>query len=101
MNSDVIPSGSALGGASSGRSVSWGVARQVRRDLEVVSGRGEVAQATDQARALVTAGALHNMAGLVGLARECMETAPEGGPFYEAILRAYGVGAARAIADFQ
>lgn len=101
MSGEVIPSGSSLTAGSSGRGVSWGVARQVRRDLDVVSGRGEVAQATDQVRALLTAGALHNMSSLTSLARECMESAPEGGPYYETILRAYGVGAARAIAGFQ
>lgn len=62
--------------------------------------RAAVAHASDQARAVLTAGALHNVGALAGLAEQCAQVAPAGGPYYEAILRAYGLSAAQAVAEF-
>jgi hypothetical protein avisC_04811 len=79
---------------------SRGVARTTRREVDVVRGRAEVAHATDQARAVLASSALSNVSALVGLAEQCYETAPAGAPYYEAIVKAYGLGAARAVAGF-
>lgn len=76
------------------------VARQSRREVDVVLGRAEVAHTVDQARAVLTSSALSNTAALVSLAEQCYEAAPAGAPYYEAIVKAYGFGAARAIASF-
>ena len=76
------------------------VARASRREVDAVLGRAQVAHTRDQARAVLASGALSNTAALVGLAEQCYESAPAGAPYYEAIVKAYGLGAARAIAGF-
>ena len=76
------------------------VARSTRREVDAVLGRAEVAHARDQARAVLASGALSNTAALVGLAEQCYTAAPAGAPYYEAIIKAYGLGAARAVAGF-
>lgn len=76
------------------------VARSARREVDAVLGRAEVAHARDQVRALLAAGALSNTAALVGLAEQCYAVAPAGAPYYEAIIKAYGLGAAQAVAGF-
>ena len=81
--------------------LSWGFARQARREGEAVAARGQVAGAADRIRAGLAAGALANMASLTGMAARAVQTAPEGAPYYEAIVRAYGVGAARMVARFE
>lgn len=80
-----------------GRSVS----RQVTRNTDVVVGRGEVALVTDTVRAGLTFSALSNVGTLVSSAKSLMEVAPEGGAHYDAIINAYSIGAANAIARFQ
>ena len=52
------------------------------------------------ARAVLAAGALHNVGTLAGLAEQCAQVAPAGGLYYEAILRAYGLSAAQAVVEF-
>lgn len=81
--------------------LSWGFARQARREGEAVAARGQVAGAADRIRAGLAAEALANVASLTGMAARAVQTAPEGSPYYEAILRAYGVGAARMVARFE
>ena len=81
--------------------LSWGFARQARREGEAVAARGQVAGAADRIRAGLAAEALANVASLTGMAARAVQTAPEGSPYYEAIVRAYGVGAARMVARFE
>lgn len=76
------------------------VSRQSRREVDTVLGRAEVAHTRDQVRAALASSALGNVSALVGLAEQCYEAAPAGGPYYEAIIKAYGLGAARQIAGF-
>lgn len=83
-----------------GQSSSRAVARSTRRQVDVVLAEAEVTHARDQARAVLAAGALSNVTALVGLAEQCYESAPTGAPYYEAIVKAYGLGAAHAIAGF-
>ena len=75
-------------------------ARQSRREVDTVLGRAEVAHTRDQVRAVLASSALSNVSALVWLAEQCYEAAPSGGPHYEAIIKAYGLGAARQIAGF-
>lgn len=81
--------------------LSWGFARQARREGEAVAARGQVAETADRIRAGLAAEALANVASLTGMAARAVQTAPEGSPYYEAIVRAYGVGAARMVARFE
>lgn len=83
-----------------GQPSSRAVARSARREVDAVLGRAEVAHARDQARAVLASGALSNTAALVGLAEQCYTAAPAGAPYYEAIIKAYGLSAARAVAGF-
>ena len=76
------------------------VARQSRREVDTVLGRAEVAHTRDQVRAVLASSAISNVRALVGLSEQCYEAAPSGGPYYEAIIKAYGFGAARQIAGF-
>ncbi len=85
----------------SGQPLSRSVARPVRRELDWVSGRSEIAQARDSARASLTTAAMHNVGTLTMTGQSLMQVAPEGAAHYEALLNAYAVGAAQAIARFQ
>lgn len=85
----------------SGQPLSRAVARPVRRELDWVSGRAEVAAARDTARATLTHAALHNVGTLVSTCHSLMQVAPEGAAHYEALVNAYAAGAANAIARFQ
>lgn len=89
--------------------------RQVRRDVEQVQARGQVAlvnvamrhqvqqaelasqaalrAAEEHAQSYLTATALSNTAALVAQAKSHARTAPEGAHLYEAILTGYAQGA--------
>lgn len=95
-----VPEACATGVMPFGRPSSRAVARSVRRETDAVLARAEVVHATDQARAVLAADALSNASALVVLAEQCYQAAPAGASYYEAILQAYGLGAARAIARF-
>lgn len=84
-----------------GRPLGRSVARATKREVDAASGRAEVAYATDQARAFLTASALSNVVTLVGAAEQFMQVAPGGAHYYELLINAYGVGAAQSIARFQ
>ena len=95
-----VPDAYSAGLVPLGSPQSRGVARIQRRDMDVLAARAELAHATDQARAFLASSALGNVSTLVGLAEQCYEVAPAGAPYYEAIVRAYGMGATRSIATF-
>ncbi len=101
--SNLVPAGDSgfgLVGLSS-QGLSRSVARPVRRELDWLSGRSEIAQARDSARAQLTNAAMHNVGSLVMTGQSLMQVAPEGSAHYEALLSAYAVGAAEAIARFR
>lgn len=95
-----VPESHTAGVLPFGQPSSRAVARSTRRQVDVVLAEAEVTHARDQARAVLAAGALSNVTALVGLAEQCYESAPTGAPYYEAIVKAYGLGAAQAIAGF-
>lgn len=76
------------------------LARTTQRRLDELAADSQLAHATDQARAFLAASAMGNVATLSALAESCYQTAPAGATYYHAILRAYGIKAARGIAQF-
>ncbi|RRD24777.1 classical arabinogalactan protein 9 [Actinomyces bowdenii] len=76
------------------------VARSAQRQLDELASQSQVAHSRDQARAFLAASAIGNVTTLAALAQASYQAAPAGGPYYQAILRAYGVGATRGIAGF-
>lgn len=75
--------------------------RTAQRRLDELAADSQLAHATDQARAFLAAtSAMGNVATLSALAESCYQTAPAGATYYHAILRAYGIKAARGIAQF-
>ena len=101
MASDLSLFGGGTSSALTGQVLGRGASKQVKKSTDLVLGRGEVALTTDTIRAGLTYGALNNVGALVGTATQLMQVAPEGQVFYEAIVSAYSVGAANAIARFQ
>lgn len=90
-------SSSLLTGQPLGRAVT----KATRAEVDRVSGRAEVAHTVDTARAFLTHSAIGNVASVASTAEQCMQVAPVGGPYYEMLLHAYGVGAAQSIAGFR
>ena len=82
-----------------GQPSSRAVARSTRRQVDMVLARAEVAHTKDQVRAVLASGALNNVTALVALAEQCYESAPAGAPYYEAIIKAYSLSAARTITN--
>lgn len=106
MSHELIPASPGFGAGSglntyTGQPLARAVARPVKRELDWVSGRSEVALARDTARASLTNAAMHNVGTLVMTGQALMQVAPEGAQHYETLLNAYAVGAAQAIARFQ
>lgn len=81
-----------------GQRVSGGLARQMRRETEVLAANVELAAVREQGQAFLTAQALSNVSTLVQLAEAQMRIAPGGAPYYEAIIGTYAVGAAQRVA---
>lgn len=88
------PSG---GGLPLGRA--GAVARQARRETEAVAAQAELAAVTEQARAFLAAQALTNTATLVAQAQAQAQFAPGGSGYYEQIVAAYALGAARRVGE--
>ncbi len=90
---------SLFGGAStqSGGQVSGGLARQMRRDVEQVAARTEIAAVTEQAQAFLVSQAMTNVATLVTQAEAHMRVAPAGAPYYEALITGYALSAGQRI----
>lgn len=74
------------------------LARARRRDLAALEARTELAHATDQARALLAASAMHNLAALGALADQLYQvTPPTAAPYYDVIIHTYAATTARTI----
>lgn len=101
MASELIPLFGSGRSAVTGQSLGRGVTKLTKREVDTVSGRGEVACTTDTVRAGLTFAALNNVGTLVGTAEQLMQLAPAGQAYYEACINAYAMGAANAIARFQ
>ena len=73
------------------------LARARRRDLAALEARTELAHATDQARSLLAASAMHDLAALGALADQLYQVAPTAAPYCDAIIHTYAATAARTI----
>lgn len=89
---DILP---LFGGhtTQAGQKIGGGLARQVKREVEQVSARAEVAAVAEQAHAFHASIAMTNVATLVSQAEAHMKIAPAGAQFYEAIIAGYAIGA--------
>lgn len=79
-------SGHRLGGA---------VARQVKRESDVVAAHVEVAALQEAGHAFLASTALHNASVLVAQAEAAMRVAPAGRDIYAQILEGYAIGVMR------
>lgn len=86
---------------TSGARMSNGLARQTKRETDIVTARGEVAYVTDQTRAFLTASAARNVVLLYGMAEQDLRSVPSAASDVSAILQAYSGGAAYQIATFR
>lgn len=76
-----------------GGQVSNGLARQLRREVEGVAARTEIAAVQEQAHAFLAAQAMSNVATLVNQAEAHMKVNPAGAQFYETLITGYAIGA--------
>lgn len=92
---DLLPTGSL--GARELASMSLGVQRQTRREVDRVQSRAIVAKLTENGRALVTHTALEHVGALSALEQHLIAVAPLGEARYREIVDSYALGAAAAI----
>lgn len=77
-----------------------GLERARRRQMDEVASRAQLAHTTEQARAFLAASAIGNLTTLAALTEASCQSAPAATSYYHAILRAYGISAARSISTF-
>ena len=95
---ELLPHGSALGQPGQGlASLSLGIQRQTRREVERVQSRAVVAKLTEDGRALLTHTALEHVGALTALEQHLITVAPLGEARYREIVDSYTLGAAAAI----
>jgi hypothetical protein len=86
---------------STGHKLGGGIARHTKREVDTVAARTEVAHATDQARAFLTASAANNIITLYGMAEQGLQSAPAAASDVLDVLHAYSRGAAYQVATFK
>lgn len=99
--SELIP---ATGGAMSPQglsSLSLGIQRQTRREVERLQSRAIVAKLTEDGRSLLTQVALENVGALTALEQHLITIAPLGEARYREIVDSYTLGASAAIRRWQ
>ena len=82
-------------------SLSLGIQRQTRREVERVQSRAIVAKLTEDGRALVTHTALEHVGALTALEQHLITVAPLGEARYREIVDSYTLGASAAIRRWQ
>ena len=82
-------------------SLSLGIQRQTRRELERVQSRAIVAKLTEDGRAFVTHTALEHVGALTALEQHLITVAPLGEARYREIVDSYTLGASAAIRRWQ
>ncbi|WP_285728220.1 hypothetical protein [Psychromicrobium xiongbiense] len=88
--------GSGSGGLFGGRSSA--VAKQAKKETELLLARTEIAVLQDQSRAFLAASAMSNVGMLVGQAEQIVRMTPAAASLIEPILQGYAIGAAQAVA---
>jgi hypothetical protein len=95
---ELLPVGGTLGQSSGGlASLSLGIQRQTRREVERVQSRAVVAKLTEDGRALLTHTALEHVGALTALEQHLITVAPLGEARYREIVDSYTLGASAAI----
>lgn len=82
-------------------SLSLGIQRQTRREVERVQSRAIVAKLTEDGRAFVTHTALEHVGALTALEQHLITVAPLGEARYREIVDSYTLGASAAIQRWQ
>lgn len=82
-------------------SLSLGIQRQTRREVERVQSRAILAKLTEEGRAFVTHTALEHVGALTALEQHLITVAPLGEPRYREIVDSYTLGASAAIRRWQ
>ncbi|MCO7202135.1 hypothetical protein NH287_01210 [Microbacterium sp. CnD16-F] len=82
-------------------SLSLGIQRQTRREVERVQSRAIVAKLTEDGRAFVTHTALEHVGALTALEQHLITVAPLGEARYREIVDSYTLGASAAIRRWQ
>ena len=98
--SDLIP---ALGGSlttKQGETVSSGLARTTKRELDTIHAQTEIVIARENAQAFHTATAMTAITTLVGMAEQMIKQSPAAASYIEPVLAAYSMGAARRVGGF-
>lgn len=99
MATDIIPLfGGQTHTTQQGQRLGGALAKQTRREAEVVAANVELNALRDNGMAFLAANAMTNVSTLVQLAEAHMKVAPAGAQFYEAIITGYAIGAGQRIA---
>ncbi|MGF2948223.1 hypothetical protein [Microbacterium alcoholitolerans] len=78
-------------------SMSLGIQRQVRREIERAQAQAVMAKLHEDARAMLTHTALEHVSALSALEEHCLRVAPLGEARYREIVDSYAIGAAAAV----
>lgn len=98
--SDLIP---ALGGnftTKQGQTLTSGLARTTKRDLDIIHAQTELTAVRENAQAFLAATAMTNITTLVGMAEQMIKQSPAAASYIEPVLAAYSMGAARRVGGF-
>lgn len=82
-------------------SMSLGIQRQTRREVERVQSRAVIAKLTEDGRALLSNVALEHVGALTAMEQHLITVAPLGEARYREIVDSYTLGAAAAIRRWQ
>ncbi|MBF4563309.1 hypothetical protein ITJ43_14335 [Microbacterium sp. VKM Ac-2870] len=93
---ELLPSGS-FAGAKGLSSMSLGIQRQTRREVDQIQRRAVVAKLTEDGRALLSNVALEHVGALTAMEQHLITIAPLGEARYREIVDSYTLGAAAAI----
>lgn len=99
--SELLPTTGSAMSPQGFSSLSLGIQRQTRREMERVQSRAIVAKLTEDGRAFVTHTALEHVGALTALEQHLITVAPLGEARYREIVDSYTLGASAAIRRWQ
>ncbi|CAN7251105.1 hypothetical protein LJR042_001273 [Microbacterium maritypicum] len=99
--SELLPTTGSAMSPQGFSSLSLGIQRQTRREVERVQSRAIVAKLTEDGRAFVTHTALEHVGALTALEQHLITVAPLGEARYREIVDSYTLGASAAIRRWQ
>ncbi len=99
--SELLPTTGSAMSPQGFSSLSLGIQRQTRREVERVQVRAIVAKLTEDGRAFVTHTALEHVGALTALEQHLITVAPLGEARYREIVDSYTLGASAAIRRWQ